>query len=121
MLDCSVIGDQLVDGERLRCEQAQSLVAQMARARAFVATPSIARVVPHQNPEQLDRVVVRFDQLPGPGQQEERMERVPNAVERVLLLQPFSSRQPIEPPPSLRDSRPAATSAPAIRSLAPSI
>src|SRR5262249_544172 len=57
------------------------------------------RVVPHQNREQLDRVLIRFDQLPGLGQHEKRMERVLNAVERLLVSQPFTPRQAVESSP----------------------
>jgi hypothetical protein len=77
--------NQLVRGRILGGEIGERLVARRVRARDRVPAASIARVVPHQSREQPERIDVRFDQLPGLWQQEERVERVLNGIERVLL------------------------------------
>src|SRR5262249_55129349 len=73
-----------------------SLIARIMWARDLVPPASIARVVPHQHRQQLDRIIVRFHQLTGLWQQEEGMKRVLNAVERILFSQPFSPGQAVE-------------------------
>jgi len=99
--ECKILrlGDQLVDGRRLSAEKGEGLIARIMWASNRVPAASVARMVPHQNREELDRVIVRFDQLPGLWQHEERMERVLNAVERILFSQPFSPGQAVESSP----------------------
>jgi hypothetical protein len=90
------LSDQLVDRQRLSGEKGEGLIARIMWARDLVPAAAIPRVIPHQNREQLDRIIVRFDQLPGLWQQEKAMECVLNAVERLLLAQPFSPSQAVE-------------------------
>ena len=87
---------QLVGRQRLSREQGESFITRIVRARDLVPAASIPCVVPHQNREKLDRIIVRFDQLPGLWQQEKSLERVLNAVERILFAQPFSPGQAVE-------------------------
>jgi len=89
------LSDQFVDRWRLSGEKGERFIARIMRARDLVPAAAIPCVVPHQNREELDRIIVRFDQLPGLWQQEERLERVLNAVERILFPQPFSPRQAV--------------------------
>jgi hypothetical protein len=79
------LGDQLVDRQRVSSEKGEGFIARIMWARDLVPAASIPCVVPHQNREELDRIIIRFDQLPGLWQQEESLERVLNTVERILF------------------------------------
>jgi hypothetical protein len=68
------LGYQLVDRLRVSGEEGEGLVARIMGVRDRVPAASIPRVVPHQSREQLDRIIVRSDQLPGLGQQKKSME-----------------------------------------------
>jgi hypothetical protein len=88
--------DQLVDRLGLGGEKGEGLIARIMGARDRVPAASIPGVVSHQNREELERIIVRFDQLPSLWQQQERLERVLNAVERILFSQPFPPGQAVE-------------------------
>jgi hypothetical protein len=90
------LSDQLVDRRRLSGEKGESFIARIMRACDLVPPASIPCVVPHQNREKLDRIIVRFDQLPSLWQQQESLESVLNAIERILFSQPFSPGQAVE-------------------------
>src|SRR5262249_6596889 len=90
------LSDQLVDRRRLGGQKSEGLIARLVWARDLVPAASISRVVSHQNREELDRIIVRFDESPGLWQRQESMERVLNAVERILCSQPFSPGQAVE-------------------------
>ena len=64
------LSDQLVDRRRISSEKGEGLTVRIVWARDLVPAASIPRVVPHQNREELDRIIVRLDQLPGLGQQD---------------------------------------------------
>jgi hypothetical protein len=89
--------DQLVDGQRLGGENVEGLIARIMGARDRVSAASIPRVVSNQNRQQLERILVRLDQLPSLWQHEERVERVLNGIERILFSQSLSPRQAVEP------------------------
>jgi hypothetical protein len=93
------LSDQLVDGRRLSGEKGEGFLTRLMWARDLVPAASIPCVIPDQNREESDRIIVRFDQLPGLWQQEESLERVLNGVERILFSQPFSPRQAVESSP----------------------
>jgi hypothetical protein len=56
---------QLVDRQRLGAEKGEGLIAGIVWARDLMPAASIPRVVSRQDREQLDRILVRFDELPG--------------------------------------------------------
>ena len=88
--------DQLVGRRRLGGKKRDSLIARIMGARELVPAAPIPRVVAHQNRQELDRIIVRFHELPRLREHEERVERVLNAVERILFSQPFSPGQAVE-------------------------
>ena len=87
------LGDQLVDRQRVLGQQSQGLVARFVRSGDIMPAAPIARVIPREDREELEGSLFRFDQLSSLWQQEERVKRVLNAVERILVPQPLAPSQ----------------------------